>query len=80
MRLLIGKKSAYERRAQQVIFLLNFVPFFCPSCGKPTDLEREGNPDLAAFNQYRKLVCPTCQTYYQKANQVDLLRAATATD
>lgn len=61
-----------------MIFLLNFVPYFCPSCGTSTGFDNITNPDLDTFNRYHAITCPICQTIFQKADEVDLLRAATA--
>ena len=61
-----------------MIALYNFIPLYCPSCGTPTRLDRVDNPMSGKFKARQTLTCAICGVIYQRAEQTDLMRAATA--
>ncbi|KAA3644147.1 MAG: hypothetical protein DWQ07_18730 [Chloroflexi bacterium] len=60
-----------------MIYLSNFVPLYCPSCGTPTRFERVDNPNAARFKASQALDCPICGVHFQFADRKEILRAAT---
>jgi hypothetical protein len=61
-----------------MIALYTFVPFYCPSCGTPTRLDRVENAFIGKYQAHQTLSCSICVVIYQLASKTDLLRAATA--
>ena len=61
-----------------MIYLSEFIPHYCPSCGTPTRFQVPNNPDEGRFKALQALNCVTCGVWFQRATQKDLLRAATA--
>jgi transcription elongation factor Elf1 len=61
-----------------MIYLTEFIPSFCPSCGSPTKLNFPNNPDLKSFKEYQTMTCGSCGVMFQRVHKKDLLMAATA--
>lgn len=63
-----------------MIYLVSFVPLYCPSCGTATRLERVDNPNTDRFKAKHALDCPTCGVRFQFADRASLLRTAMLVD